>query len=341
MPSPSDNGIRRSVGRTISVVIPVHNEQDDIAPLIGEIDVALSGQQYEILVVDDRSTDRTVDHAAGAAALNEHVRILRLGVRSGKAAALAAGFREARGDIIATMDGDRQDDPANLLPMIAHLDSGFDVVSGWKVPRRDPWRRRVASKAFNWAVRRISGLLLHDVNCGMKVYTSAAVTAIVEDCVGDMHRFLPVFAHARGYRIGELQISHRRRENGASRYGVARYAHGVLDLAVALIVARFSQRPMHALGGAGLFAALVGTITAVATAFTTIGGRFLPFAAVALFLIAVQLFLAGLVAEAIVHRHRWPIAYSSVLTLPADHDYRRHAPLSIVRSTSEVTKERI
>lgn len=332
------NGMNR---RAISVVIPVYNEAEDVQALIDEIQVALHGRDYEVIFIDDLSDDDTVDRLSAASARDQHVRVLRLGVRSGKATALAAGFREARGDVIVTMDGDRQDDPANILRLIAKMDMGLDVVSGWKVPRRDPWRRRVASKGFNWAVRRASGLTLHDVNCGMKAYRAAVVSAIVEDCVGDMHRFLPVFAHARGYRVGELQISHRPRANGRSRYGFARYAHGLMDLWVATVVARFSQRPMHALGGVGLIAFLGGCATLGWYQLMPGGGSTLVIAGVALLLLSAQLMIAGVIAEAIVHRHRWPIAYSTVLTLPAEPDARIHVPLSIVRDTNDGSKNRV
>lgn len=341
MPAPSNGNAARVDGRTISVVIPVHNEAPNLVALIGEFAVALAGWRYELLFVDDHSTDRSVDLLSSLAAHDDRIRILRLSVRSGKSAALAAGFREARGDIIATMDGDRQDDPGNLVGMIAHLDGGYDVVSGWKVPRKDPLRRRAASKLFNWAVRRMSGLGLHDVNCGMKVYTAAAVTGIVEDCVGDMHRFLPVFAHARGFRVGEIQISHRPREHGRSRYGAMRYLHGVLDLWVALVVARFSQRPMHVLGGAGVFVGGVGALALTWYAVADAAGRMLPLAGTALILLGAQFVLAGILAETVVHRHRWPIAYSTVVTLPADDEPRSHVPLMIVRAAAEQPSEKV
>lgn len=342
MTAPANGSHAKVDGRAISIVVPFHNEAANLIRLVTELAAALRGGRYELLFVDDRSTDDGVDLLSSLAAHDGRIRILRLGVRSGKAAALAAGFREARGDIIVTMDGDRQDDPANISRMIAHLDAGFDVVSGWKVPRRDPLRRRVASKLFNLAVRRVSGLGLHDVNCGMKVYTAGAVAAIVEDCVGDMHRFLPMFAHARGYRVGELQISHRPRGHGRSNYGVRRYLHGLLDLSVALVVARFSQRPMHVLGGAGLGACAFAGGAFAWYALTPDSGWMLPLAGLALLLLAAQFFLAGVITEAIAHRHRWPIAYSTVLTLPAaDETPRIHAPLSIVRAVVEAPTDQV
>ena len=321
--------------RTISVVVPVRDEAPNLAMLVDQIRRALDGRVFEILFVDDRSEDASVDILARIAANDSRVRIVRLRARSGKAAALAAGFREARGDVIATMDGDLQDDAADLPGMIARIGEGFDLVNGWKMPRRDPLRRRVASKIFNWTVRRASGLGLHDVNCGLKVYTSECVASVVDDCVGDMHRFLPVFAHCRGFRVGEVIVNHRPRAHGKSRYGIERYARGALDLVTTLVIARFAQRPMHLLGGVALKAMFLAT-----AAFAWYGAErvwFAPSASgmpavvgVVLLLIGVQALLTGLVAEAIVHRHRWPIAYSTIIALPTAQPARPPSSLSLV-----------
>lgn len=321
--------------RTVSVVVPVLDEAPNLAMLVDQIRRALDDRVFEVLFVDDRSEDASVDILARIAANDSRVRIVRLRARSGKAAALAAGFREARGDVIATMDGDLQDDAADLPGMIARIGDGLDLVNGWKMPRRDPLRRRVASKIFNWTVRRLSGLRLHDVNCGLKVYTSECVAAVVDDCVGDMHRFLPVFAHSRGFRVGEVIVNHRPRAHGRSRYGIERYARGALDLITTLVIARYAQRPMHLLGGLGLKSLFLS-----AAAFAWYGVErtwFAPAASgtpavigVVLLLIGVQALLTGLVAESIVHRHRWSIAYTTILALPDAHPARPPSTLVLV-----------
>lgn len=327
------DGIRR----TISVVIPVRDEAPNLTSLVDQLRQALDGRVYEVLFVDDRSEDGSVDILAGLAADDSRIRIVRLRARAGKAAALSAGFREARGDVIATIDGDLQDDPADLPGMITRLDEGYDLVSGWKLPRRDPFRRRLASKVFNWFVRRASGLGLHDVNCGLKVYTSECVAGVVDDCVGDMHRYLPVLAHARGFRVGEVIVNHRPRSHGKSRYGMERYARGALDLVTTLLIARFANRPMHLLGGVGLKALFLS-----AAAFAWYGAEHLWSAQPAngapamiglvLLFLGIQALLTGLVAEAIVHRHRWPIAYTTILTLPNTQQTRPPSSLVLLPS---------
>lgn len=307
--------------RTVSVIVPVRDEAPNVTALVDQLRHALVGRLYEILFVDDRSQDETVDILARLAANDSRIRIVRLRAQSGKASALSAGFREARGDVIATIDGDLQDDPADLPGMISRLDEGYDLVSGWKVPRRDPFRRRLASKVFNWFVRRVSGLGIHDVNCGIKVYTSECIAGVVNDCVGDMHRFLPVFAHSRGFRVGEVIVNHRARVHGKSRYGIERYARGALDLVTTLLIARFANRPMHLLGGLGLKAVLLA-----GAAFAWYGADHVWFGSSAsrmpavigavLLILGTQAILTGLVAEALVHRHQWPIAYTTILALP-------------------------
>lgn len=325
--------------RTVSVIVPVRDEAPNLTTLVEQVRHALAGRLYEILFVDDRSQDETVDVLARLAANDSRLRIVRLRAQSGKAAALSAGFREARGDVIATIDGDLQDDPADLPGMIARLDEGYDLVSGWKVPRRDPLRRRLASKVFNWFVRRASGLGIHDVNCGIKVYTSECVAGVVNDCVGDMHRFLPVFAHSRGFRVGEIIVNHRARVHGKSRYGMERYARGALDLVTTLLIARFANRPMHLLGGLGLKALILsgGAFAWHGAAHLWFGSTSGTLAAIGtvLLILGAQAILTGLVAEALVHRHRWPIAYTTILALPNTQAVPRPSSLVLLPTRAE------
>ena len=177
---------------------------------------------------------------------------MRLRRNFGKAAALAAGFAEARGEIVVTIDGDGQDDPAEIPRLLAKLDEGFDLVSGWKTRRRDPFSRRVLSRIFNAVTGRISGLRLHDMNCGLKAYRAEVVRDV--NLYGELHRFLPVLAHYEGYRIAELPVNHRPREHGRSRYGLERYLRGFLDLLTVSFMGRYQHRPLHLFGGLGLAA---------------------------------------------------------------------------------------
>src|SRR4029450_4012112 len=168
----------------------------------------------------------------------------------GKAAALAAGFAHAEGEVVVTIDADLQDDPSEIPRPRPKLDEGFDLVTGWKAHRRDPLRRRIPSKIFNWVTGRVSGLRLHDLNCGLKAYRAEGVQGL--RLYGELHRFIPVLAHYRGHRIAELPVNHRPREHGRSRYGMERYVRGFLDLLTGTFRGRCRDRPRRPLGGGGL-----------------------------------------------------------------------------------------
>ena len=183
--------------------------------------------------------------------------VVRLRRNFGKAAALAAGFAHARGDVIVTIDGDLQDDPAEIPRLLVKLEEGFDLVSGWKSRRRDPLRRRALSRLFNAVAGWVSGVRLHDINCGLKAYRADVVRGL--RLYGELHRFIPVLAHHRGYRIAELPVNHRPREHGRSRYGLERYLRGFLDLLTVSFIGRYRQRPLHLFGGLGLALSAAGT----------------------------------------------------------------------------------
>src|SRR5439155_14836605 len=206
------------LGAVISVVVPVYNEERSVALLLDEIRSALDGigASWEAVFVDDGSTDGTFGALTRLHAETEHVKVVRLRRNFGKAAALAAGFAQAQGGTIVTIDGDLQDDPAEIPRLLAKLDEGFDLVSGWKTRRRDPWTRRLFSRVFNAAVGRITGIRLHDMNCGLKAYRAEVVRGL--PLYGELHRFIPVLAHDRGYRVAELPVNHRARAHGRSRY---------------------------------------------------------------------------------------------------------------------------
>src|SRR5438552_3728072 len=185
----------------------------------------------------------------------QNVRVVRLRRNFGKAAALVSGFDQARGEIVVTIDGDLQDDPAEIPRLLAKLDEGFDLVSGWKTQRRDPLSRRVLSRIFNRVTSAFSGVHLHDLNCGLKAYRAEVVHGL--RLYGELHRFIPVLAHYRGFRIAELPVNHRPREHGRSRYGVERYLRGFLDLLTVSLIGRYRHRPLHLFGGLGLILGLI------------------------------------------------------------------------------------
>jgi dolichol-phosphate mannosyltransferase len=244
----------------ISVVIPVFNEQDSLAILYDELarTAQAAGLQFEILFIDDGSTDGSWDLIRTLAAQHPDVHGIRFRRNFGKAAALSAGFAAAHGDIIMTLDADLQDDPAEIPRFLARLNEGFDVVSGWKQTRLDPWHKTLPSKVFNAMVSVVTGVKLHDHNCGMKCYRAEVFREI--RLYGELHRFIPVLAEARGFKVGELAINHRPRKFGYSKYGVRRFVKGFLDLMTVKFLTGFGQRPQHMLGSIGLLSFVAGNL---------------------------------------------------------------------------------
>ena len=244
----------------ISVVIPVHDEERSVALLYDELAAAFDGdgRSWEAVFVDDGSTDGTFGALTRLHDAHDNVRVVRLRRNFGKATALDAGFAEAAGDIVVTIDGDLQDDPAEIPRLLAKLDEGYDLVSGWKTKRRDPITRRIPSKIFNTVAGKVSGVRLHDMNCGLKAYRAEVVDGM--QLYGELHRYIPVLAHYRGYRVTELPVNHRPREHGRSNYGVERYVRGFLDLLTVTFMGRYRHRPLHLFGGLGLLFSLIGSV---------------------------------------------------------------------------------
>jgi glycosyltransferase involved in cell wall biosynthesis len=287
----------------LSIVVPVFNEAGSLEPLYEEIAAALGSLgAFEVVFVDDGSTDGSVSVMERLAAGHDNVRIVRLRRNFGKAAALTHGFAEARGDVIVTMDGDRQDDPAEIPKLLAKLDEGYDLVSGWKQSRQDPVSKTVPSKLFNWSVRKSTGVSLHDFNCGLKAYRSA-VTEHVK-VYGELHRYIPVLASDLGFRVAEVKVSHRRRTSGTSKYGWRRYARGYLDLLTVLFLGRYRQRPQHLFGGIGTLMVIVGVLVDLYLTIDKffghpIGQRPLLLLGTLLIIVGIQLLSLGLVGELI------------------------------------------
>jgi len=297
---------------TLSIVVPVFNEQDSLIQLIDELQAGVRAcvTGYEIILVDDGSTDRSWSVIQELAARESLVSGIRLRRNFGKAAALTAGMKVATGQLILMLDADLQDDPAEFPALLQKIDGGFDVVNGWKQRRLDPWHKVYPSKVFNWMVGRMSGLMLHDHNCGLKLFRAEVAQEV--QIYGELHRFIPVLAHARGFRVTEVAVNHRSRQHGHSKYGMRRFLRGLLDLMTVTFLTSFGRRPQHALGTVGLGFFLIGMIGLIylsllwiamrvgLTDVQPIGNRPLLAYSIAASLLGGQALSLGLLAELIV-----------------------------------------
>lgn len=297
----------------LSVIIPVLNEEESLRQLCDEISAVADDavEAYEIIFIDDGSTDSSWQEVLRLSSSDERISGIRLRRNFGKAAALTAGMQAARGDLILMMDADLQDDPAEIPAFLEQIEQGFDVVNGWKQRRLDPWHKVYPSRVFNWMVSRLTGLQLHDHNCGLKMFRSDVAREI--QIYGELHRFIPVLAFARGFRVTELPVHHRARQHGHSKYGVRRFLRGFLDLFTVAFLISFGRRPQHALGAVGIAFFGCGALGLAWLGFkwtlmnvfhviesVPIGGRPLLAYSVAAVLLGGQALSLGLLAELIV-----------------------------------------
>lgn len=291
----------------ISVVIPTYNEEESITELSNQLEKVLSREtrnNYEVLFIDDGSTDSTFSVMKDINKKNPKFKAIRFRRNYGKSAALSVGFKAAKGAVIITMDADLQDDPLEIPNLMNKIRDGFDLVSGWKKKRNDPINKTLPSKFFNYVTAKASGLKLHDFNCGLKAYRSEAAKSL--DIYGEMHRYLPVLAHWNGFRITEIPVKHHPRKHGKTKFGASRYIKGFLDLITLLFTSRYLKRPLHFFGTVGALMGLVGfSIDAWLTIEWIMGDTFLsnrPAAllGIALIIVGVQLVSLGLLGEMIV-----------------------------------------
>jgi glycosyltransferase involved in cell wall biosynthesis len=249
----------------LSVVIPVYNEEESIHELTGWIEKVCEGEKlsFEIIYVDDGSSDSSWNNIVSLAEKKQFVKGFRFRRNYGKAAALYTGFNQATGDVIITMDSDLQDSPDEIPDLVRMIrDEGFDIVSGWKKKRFDPFIKRVTSKVYNGTARLSSGIKLHDFNCGLKAYRNEVIKSI--EVFGEMHRYIPMLAKEAGFHnIGEKVVEHRSRKYGVTKYGLDRFVKGYLDLLTIGFITRFGKSPMHLFGSLGTLMFLIGFIMAV------------------------------------------------------------------------------
>jgi len=244
----------------ISAVVPVFNEEESLRELHGELSAVAEQEGYdlEIVFVDDGSSDSSWEVIEALVAEDPRVRGVRFRANFGKAAALDAGFTAATGEIVFTLDADLQDDPKEMPRFLEKMEEGFDVVSGWKKKRYDPWHKVGPSRVFNAMVSKLTGVKLHDHNCGFKCYRGEIFEEV--NLYGELHRFVPVLAAARGWKVSEIVVDHRARKFGQSKYGVRRIVKGFLDLLTVKFLTGFGQRPQHVLGTAGLGCFFLGGV---------------------------------------------------------------------------------
>lgn len=289
----------------VSIVIPVLNEEGAVEELSDKLVTVLgsTGRSFEIVFVDDGSKDGTAERVRDAHARDPRVKLVRLRRNFGKAAALCAGFDHSTGRIVITMDGDLQDDPAEVPRFLAKLeDETLDLVSGWKKERQDPASKRYPSLLFNWVTRKLAQIDLHDFNCGFKAYRREVLSEIA--LYGELHRYIPVLASRRGFAVGEMTVKHHRREHGVSKYGWDRYYKGPLDLMTVLFITRYTRRPLHLFGVIGLWSMMAGLFINTYLAVSWLMGeslsnRPLLLLGVLLMLLGIQVLTTGLLGEMI------------------------------------------
>ena len=299
--------MEKDVLNKISVVVPLYNESESLDELYEGIvqTIEAMGIDFEILFVDDGSTDSSFEVLSALRSRDPRVKIIRFMANFGKAAALQAGFDASTGDYIITMDADLQDDPTEIPALAAALYDGLDLVSGWKKDRKDPLSKTLPSKLLNMVVRYLGGLNLHDFNCGLKAYRREVIQSF--SIYGKLHRYIPVLAKFHGFRVGEIVVKHHPRKHGRSKYGIRRFMAGFLDLLTVLLLTRYTTKPLHFFGSVGLLLCFHGGlvnlyIVSIWLKYHNIQGRVpLLVGGVFLFLLGVQFISIGLLAELITH----------------------------------------
>lgn len=288
----------------LTVLVPAYNEAESLPELVAAIssELARLAGGTEILIIDDGSSDGTLELLRGIASGNPLVHVISFRRNYGKSAALAVGFAEARGEVIITMDADLQDDPAEIPRLLTRLDEGFDVVSGWKQNRQDPIMKTMPSKLFNAVTSAACGLRLHDFNCGLKAWRREAARSL--EVYGELHRYLPALSHLQGFKVTELPVKHHARRYGVTKFGSSRFINGFLDLLAVMFLHGGSRSPLHFFGRIGLLFGAIGAVILVYFAWIWASGQWLRVRPLLLFgvglvILATQFISLGLLGEMI------------------------------------------
>ena len=294
----------------LSIVIPLYNEEENVEPLYAQLKAALegAGREYEIIIVDDGSTDGSFDALKRLHEGEERLKVIRFRRNFGQTAAFAAGFDRSQGEVVITLDADLQNDPADIPLLLEKIEEGYDVVSGWRLHRQDPFlTRRLPSMIANWLISQVTGVHLHDYGCSLKAYRREVVKNV--QLYGELHRFIPAIANWMGVSVAEVPVRHYARRFGKSKYGLSRTARVLLDLLTVRFLLSYSTRPIHIFGGLGLISFVVGIGLGGYLSFVKfalgqkIGDRPLLLLAILLMVLGVQLISMGLLGELVVRTY--------------------------------------
>ncbi|HEY5123962.1 MAG TPA: glycosyltransferase [Ignavibacteria bacterium] len=305
----NENGDFKKVvlpNQMVSVVIPLYNEEESLMELSLSIKRVFDNLRcgYEVILIDDGSTDKSFEKIKEIHNKNGRFHCIKFRRNRGKSAALSAGFKAAKGDIVITMDADLQDDPKEIPDLIKVINSGYDLVSGWKKVRFDPFIKKHTSKLFNYVTSKVSGIRLHDFNCGLKAYRKEVIKSL--KIYGELHRFIPALAHLAGFRVTEKIVKHQARKFGVTKFGANRFFNGFFDLLTVVFTTKFIKKPLHLFGMLGVLSSILGFLIIlglfiVKTFFTYIPLSSTPifYVGILLIIVGVQFFATGLLAEMI------------------------------------------
>lgn len=291
--------------KKLSIIIPLFNEEESLNPLTNEIKKALKQLDisFEVIFVDDGSTDNSLKIIKEICKQDRRFKFVSFRKNYGKSAAIQIGFKQVSGDVVVTMDADLQDDPGEITNLIKKLEEGFDLVSGWKKKRHDPFIKKISSKFFNFVTRIISGIKIHDFNCGLKAYRREVTDHI--KVYGELHRYMPVLADWEGFTVAEVAVIHHPRRYGKTKFGISRFFKGFVDLITVIFSTRYIKRPMHFFGFFGALSFIVGLVVNGYLTYDWIMGKPLSnrpmlFLGMLLIIVGVQLFSVGLLGEMLV-----------------------------------------
>ena len=298
-----------------SVVVPLYNEEESLVELHRRLTLALQSlsDKFEIIFVDDGSTDNSFAVLKTLHEKDDRVKVIRFRKNFGKSPALSAGFKEAQGEIIITLDADLQDLPEEIPALVQKIEAGYDLVSGWKFKRKDPFIRKIASRLFNRVTSFYTGMKLHDFNCGLKCYRREVIDEL--DLYGELHRYIPAIANWKGFKVGEVKVDHHPRIHGKSKFGSERYLRGLFDLLTVIMLTKYPEKPLHFFGLLGTILSFSGLainiyLGIVRLSGKWIGNRPLLLLGILLLILGVQFIFFGLMGELIVFSSQKETSYT-------------------------------